>query len=910
MKREDRIFAKLEEICAKKYKNVNWKNIKRTGLSAQELSEILKVDRANISKDLNQLVKQGKVVKFTGRPTLFFTADMIRSSLNIEIKSYEVQSIDEIMYQLEKDFSHIIGLQGSLKTCFEQLHVAVLYPPFGLHTLLYGGTGVGKSMLADLMYSIAQKEKPEKFKSYMTFNCADYSQNTNLLMAELFGCIKGAYTGADTARKGIIENADNGILFLDEVHRLPPEGQEMLFYVMDKGMFRRVGEAKEYTRVNILIICATTEKPETVLLPTFFRRIPMKIYVPNYSDRPVEERKRLVEFYFSEECRILNKTFKLEKQIVDVLSMYNCKGNVGQLKNDIKLMSARAFAQTITNDENIITLSYEDAEKAIGPTAHKASKKNMPKEYILLNGTRPAERKVAATEDDVYENLLNTLNELSLQNYSKQEIEKSMNDEINRYFKVDSKNRPDNDTINRFVEPEMIELSLIVLELAKTKLNKNYDNSNLFTLSLHLKATIHRLKNSQTIKNKKINDISLRKKYSEEFMVALEAAEKIEKKISVSIPLNEVGFLTLFLVSIDIDTNNTRVGILVACHGDNIASSMLDLANKILGKDVGQALDIPLEKGFETTIAEIIAAVKKADEGKGVLILIDMGLVSNVRDMIIARSGVQVEVIEKVSTPMLIRALEKSQISDSMVQEFYKDILTDYYQDTVYYETPKSIKNEKNIIIIYCLTGKGTALRLKEFIFQNMANSLLDKMEIHIEDEDFIHLSGEQIQEKYDNRILVFIGTFKSGLQDIPYISAEEILLQDGITRLTAMVENVEGYNPYKEGEISLSKVLKFVNPILLVKELKKLIPAFENQFNTSIDPKIVAILILHLGCMVEDLILGKKLEAYDIDSQLYQQYATQMRCLGKLFKPIENLFNLSIPDSELARITELIMKN
>jgi len=81
---------------------------------------------------------------------------------------------------------------------------------------------------------------------------------------------KGAYTGADRDRAGLVEKADGGILFLDEVHRLPPEGQEMLFYLMDKGIYRRLGESESQHKANVLIICATTESIESVLLRTFF----------------------------------------------------------------------------------------------------------------------------------------------------------------------------------------------------------------------------------------------------------------------------------------------------------------------------------------------------------------------------------------------------------------------------------------------------------------------------------------------------------------------------------------------------------------------------------------------------------------------------------------------------------------
>ncbi|MBE3592763.1 MAG: sigma 54-interacting transcriptional regulator [Thermoanaerobacter sp.] len=62
------------------------------------------------------------------------------------------------------------------------------------------------------------------------------------MLSQLFGYVKGAFTGAVAEKKGIIDEADGGVLFLDEVHCLPAEGQEMLFTLIDKGIYRRMGE--------------------------------------------------------------------------------------------------------------------------------------------------------------------------------------------------------------------------------------------------------------------------------------------------------------------------------------------------------------------------------------------------------------------------------------------------------------------------------------------------------------------------------------------------------------------------------------------------------------------------------------------------------------------------------------------
>ena len=141
-------------------------------------------------------------------------------------------------------------------------------------------------------YSKYIKELPED-APFIIFNCADYCNNPQLLLSHIFGHIKGAFTGAEKEKEGIVEKADGGILFLDEIHRLPPEGQEMIFYFMDTGTYNKLGETDRHRKANVLLIGATTEDPNSTLLNTFIRRIPITIAIPDFDERPIDDKLRI-----------------------------------------------------------------------------------------------------------------------------------------------------------------------------------------------------------------------------------------------------------------------------------------------------------------------------------------------------------------------------------------------------------------------------------------------------------------------------------------------------------------------------------------------------------------------------------------------------------------------------------------
>ncbi|XOS92751.1 sigma-54-dependent transcriptional regulator [Brevibacillus laterosporus] len=344
--------------------------------SAQELAELLSLSRANVSSDLNQLWREGRIEKSTTRPVRFSLPGTQPTALmnekKVEAKAFEQRKAegkrtwernsagsfstepkrnnhqgvnqlqDSVMDQLAKDCQ-------SLTALIEQAKAALLYPPYGMHTLLFGETGVGKTMFAGLMYEYAvEKGILAATAPFITFNCADYAHNAQLLVGQLFGVKKGAYTGADQDRPGLMEAADNGILFLDEVHRLPSEGQEMLFTFIDKGFFRRVGETDGVRQATVRLIAATTENPTSALLATFTRRIPMMISLPSLKERGLEERLQLIKQFFQEESYRLGKDIHVSGNSIRALLLYHCPNNIGQLKTDIRLSCAKAYADFIS----------------------------------------------------------------------------------------------------------------------------------------------------------------------------------------------------------------------------------------------------------------------------------------------------------------------------------------------------------------------------------------------------------------------------------------------------------------------------------------------------------------------------------------------------------------------------------
>lgn len=319
---------------------------KGKGVTTNELCEVLDIDRANISRDLNNLVKNEQLYKNFSRPVRYYIKD--NNDLDFTSKS----PLDNLSY-----------LYPSLTDATKLAKTSILYPPNGLNSLIIGETGSGKSMLAKIMHEYASSFYNDKDMPFIHFNCSDYANNVQLLSAHLFGVKKGTFTGATEDRTGLIEKANGGILFLDEIHNLPSEGQEMLFLFMDTGYFRKFGEVSKKIKSNVRIICATNEDINESLLSTFLRRISVKIRIPSLMERGLDERLTLIEKFLKEESINLDKPIYVSYNTMLCFLSYDCPYNIGQLRSDIKLAVANAYTEYFINNKKYIKINSPDLPK-------------------------------------------------------------------------------------------------------------------------------------------------------------------------------------------------------------------------------------------------------------------------------------------------------------------------------------------------------------------------------------------------------------------------------------------------------------------------------------------------------------------------------------------------------------------
>ena len=179
-----------------------------TVLTAEAIAGYFQVKRNTVSYYLNQEI--GKTFfKINTRPVRFLDKKVFEKNF-FTVSKDVYASVNDLLDE------NLIGSNGSLKNPIEQMKTSIFYPNTSLPVFLHGPTGSGKSFMARKIYEFAVQEgilKPDA--PFIIMNCAQYVNNIELLSSNLFGYVKGAFTGAYATTKGLLEAADGGMLFLD-----------------------------------------------------------------------------------------------------------------------------------------------------------------------------------------------------------------------------------------------------------------------------------------------------------------------------------------------------------------------------------------------------------------------------------------------------------------------------------------------------------------------------------------------------------------------------------------------------------------------------------------------------------------------------------------------------------------------
>lgn len=231
-----------------------------------------------------------------------------------------------------KQYADLIGSSRAMQTIYETIeHIAKT----DVNVLIIGDSGTGKELIANAIHFNSRRAD----RSFVKVNCSALPKE--LIESELFGYVKGSFTGAAQDRLGLIAQADQGSLLLDELAEMPIDLQPKLLRVLEERRYRRVGDALS-REVNFRLICSTNRSPHEAIQngqlreDLYYRISTITINVPPLRERS-EDLQLLIEELFRRFCERYEKSLKGYTQAAyQRLFSYHWPGNVRELQNVIE----------------------------------------------------------------------------------------------------------------------------------------------------------------------------------------------------------------------------------------------------------------------------------------------------------------------------------------------------------------------------------------------------------------------------------------------------------------------------------------------------------------------------------------------------------------------------------------------
>ncbi len=334
---------------------------------------------------------------------LSIVASMIANDLRtrreaaIERKTLEDENV-RLRHELEDRFrpENIIGNSSAMRDVYRQIHQVA-----GSDTtvLIRGESGTGKELVAHAIHFSSSRA----YGPFVKVNCA--ALNENLLESELFGHEKGAFTGAIQARKGRLEEANDGTIFLDEIGDFSPATQVKLLRVLQEKEFERVGSNKTL-KTNARIITATSRDLEkgvgqgTFRQDLYYRINVFPIFLP-----PLRERKDdillLADFFVEQYSKKMKKDVRrISTPAINMMASYHWPGNVRELENCIERAVLLSSDGVIHGHHLPPTLQTSDASGTIG-IGSLTERVNLLERDLIIDAIKRCNGKLAAAARDL-----------------------------------------------------------------------------------------------------------------------------------------------------------------------------------------------------------------------------------------------------------------------------------------------------------------------------------------------------------------------------------------------------------------------------------------------------------------------------------------------------------------------------
>lgn len=652
-------------------------------ITTRFLSEKLKMQRTNISSILNQLVNEGKLVKYNGRPVLYQLADE-NTSGNGDV------------------FEQLVGYDSSLKEAIASAKAAVLYPEGNPTILITAKHGSGVSHFAKTVFRFAQASGKLKTRApWILWDCKTLFNDQDKFQEIFLG---------DHEKEGILKKASGGMLILENIDVVSERNLDWLLAFLRGEKIQGQDEWPWQKDYHCITIFSTMKDTNEMLLNLLRGQMDFRISLPSLEERSIEERFLILQKFFKEEAKAMDRMIEVDTSILHALLLYEVTDDIKGLKNDIHTGCANSYVRSYNTEKKTIVLLMSDFPNYVrkGIMYYRSYKNEI--DEMIKNGCKYTFYKNQMLRDnktakkDIYQSIDARKRDLERHALTEEEINMAVSNqlesEFEEYFEQLCERVDSIDTLNKMVSEKLISLTRKFLLKAAEQLSCEFSKEIFYGICLHVNSCLIKVSKKQRISNEEI--ARLLSKYPMHYELVKEFQVELGKEFNVKLNVDDLIFLLMFLLEAKKDVNESKVVTLIAMHGSHAASSIAAVVNVLSDDSNVQAFDMDLDKNVRIVYEELKEKIIKIDQGKGILLIYDMGSIHTMAESIAQETKIAIRCAEVPIT--LVGIAGSSKAAEMKTLDEVADYLQDNFSGLQYFRAkpmpemkPEIEKNEEII---------------------------------------------------------------------------------------------------------------------------------------------------------------------------------------------------------------------
>lgn len=862
----------------------------------------LHMSRSLVSLYLNEMVKEGTVIKVNSRPVYYLNRLVLEHKYHMQIEKNEYLSILELTKEIEKfvskesDFDKAIGSEGSLSYCIAQIKSALLYPG-GLPILLKGEMGSGKTFLMKLIQEYCVKHKI--LKNPQNFQRIKFSSGEDALHYEEL--LFGSEDPEGGLKAGLLEKLDGGILYLENIPELDERVQERLADYITTGGKNRDGEKKSAKMVGVQMILSMDIKSGRRMSPGLLVNIPVVCEVPSWIERNEDERKEFIVRAFREEQDRLNRMIYISEKLIYKLVNYRFENNITELKKCIKMISANAYAQCNSPQELSIYQYHLPAGmlEILSPDEKDSAMVRLDMIQADSSGDKILE---------MWQNLADNYKEtIEVEGSFSEFLERSKRT-LKHYYDI------------LIFQESFLDTRLHPLENIVAGMIANIRGTYHINFPANCSYVIARMLIAQQNHNSKLkiwereNQERIQKMY--QFLVENMPdlhylADLLEKQILSNInlvlsPMNRV------FIMINIHSYNNKLKLMdttgiVLCHGYTTASSIADVVNTTLQAQLFEAIDMPMESSIDEVIQKLSVFINENKYFKNIILMVDTGSLEGLGEMI--DRTVNLGVINNVSTILALNIGNMILAGDNM-----QDILERACRENQCHFNIISREKKEKAIVFTSEVGKNIAEKLTRMFRGSLPKSIPLEMIAYDFDKLEQNGSSDLLFEKYE--VVLLVKTLSLKIEEVNSVSLEEIInfkkihIVDHVLSYYLNQEEIEKFDQALLKNFSLQSVMEnltILNAQKLLDYVSDATMLLQHMLKRKFLSKTVVGINMHICFLIERLVTKTPIEKYKEIERFKGEQQEFIRIVNESFRTLLEQYNVKLPDSEIAYLFEYI---